>query len=198
MRTTSAQSSGWIISSFFKPDHCGHRRRDEAGADRDGAHAVGVELLVERARERDHRRLRRAVGREPRRRQRARDRREVHDPALRLAQERDRRLRDEEEPAHVDAHLEVEVLRGQVLDGAADADAGRVDEDVEPPELLAVLGDEPLAVGGVADVGCDRGRAELLGRGLHLLRAGATRASARSPRRGACARSRARCPTSRR
>ena len=32
-----------------------------------------------------------------------------------------------------------------------------------------MLGDEPLAVGGVADVGRDRGRAELFGRRLHLL-----------------------------
>ena len=142
----------------------GHRRVDEAGADRDRTHAVGVELLVQRAGERDHGGLRRAVGGEAGRRQRAGDRGEVDDPAARLAQQRDRGLRDEEESAQVDADLEVEVLGREVLDVAGDADPGRVDEDVEPAEPLAVRRDEPRAVLFARDVGGDRLRAELGGR----------------------------------
>ena len=56
------------------------------------------------------------------------------------------------------------MLRRQVLDGAGDADARRVDEHVEPAESLPMLGDEPRALLGVADVGRDRDRAELLRR----------------------------------
>src|SRR5581483_8967896 len=142
-----------------------HRRVDEAGAERNRAHGA-VELLVERARERDHRGLRRAVGGEPRRGQRAGNRREVDDPAARLAEERDRGLRDEKEAAQIDADLQVEVLPGQILDGAGDSDAGRVHEHVEPAVSLEVLGDGACALAGV---GRDRRRAELGGRRLDLL-----------------------------
>src|SRR5207245_10275874 len=76
---------------------------------------------------------------------------------------------DEEYRAHVDPEREIEVLRRQVLDGARDADAGRVDEHVEPPEALAVLGHEPLARFLVGDVRGDADRTELLRGGLDLL-----------------------------
>ena len=55
-RTTSATSSGWIISRrrHLSPDPLGHRRVDEPGADRGAAHAVAGELLGGRLGERDH------------------------------------------------------------------------------------------------------------------------------------------------
>ena len=198
MRTTSAQSSGRIISSCSMPDHCAIGVSTNPGQIAIARTPSRVELRVERARERDHRRFRRAVRREAGRRQRPGDRREVDDPAARLAQQRDRRLRDEEEAAQVDAELQVELLRGQILDEAADADPGGVDENVEAAEALSMLGDGARAIVRIADVRGDGERAELGRCRLDLLRACAMRASARSPRRAACARSRARCPTSRR
>src|SRR3954470_8143488 len=56
-----------------------------------------------------------------------------------LAVEEDRR-------AQVGRELEVDLLRRQVPDRLADADAGVVDEDVEPPVALAVGGDHALDV----------------------------------------------------
>ena len=63
------------------------------------------------------------------------------------------------------------MLRRDVLDQAADADPRRVDEDVQPAEPLAMRRDQPRAVVLARDVGGDRFRAELLGRGLDPLRA---------------------------
>ena len=149
-RRAQAQAHAHDLGAVLGADHLvrldagplRHRRVDEAGAQRDRAHAVRVELVVERTGESDHRGLRGAVGRQPRCRERAGDRGEVDDPASRLPQERDRGLRDEEEPAQVDGELEIVVLRRQVLDPPADPDPGRVDEHVEAPEPVAVLGDD--------------------------------------------------------
>ena len=58
------------------------------------------------------------------------------------------------------------MLRRQVLDAAADPDPGRVDEHVEPPEAVAVLGDDARALLRLGDVGRDRCGAELGGRRL--------------------------------
>ena len=80
-RTISAQSSGrdHLLAGNARPG--GHRRVDEAGAERGHPHAVVGLLAIERARERDQCRLRRAVGGEPRCRHRACDRGEVDDVA---------------------------------------------------------------------------------------------------------------------
>ena len=128
------------------PGELGHRRVDEAGADRDRAHAVVVEVGVQRVRECEHRRLRRRVDRQDRHRLRSGDRGEVDDPALRRTQVRDRSLRDEHEAAQVDRELAVDVLQLRVLDSARDPDPGRVDEHVETAVALDVLAHEPLAV----------------------------------------------------
>ena len=82
---------------------------------------------------------------------------------------RNRRPRDEDEAADVHVELEVDVLRAQRLDVAADADAGGVDEDVEAAVPLDVGRHGPLAVLLLGDVGRDGERAELRGRGLHAL-----------------------------
>jgi hypothetical protein len=105
------------------------------------------------------------------------------------------RPRDEEEAAEVDADLEVEMLRREILDVAGDADPGRVDEDVQPAEALAVRRDEPGAVVLVPDVGGDRLRSEL-GRSASTFSARREASVRPNPRRGASARSRARCRTS--
>ncbi len=55
-----------------------------------------------------------------------------------LLEQWDRLARDEQQPAQVDAELQVDVLRLQRLDRAADPDAGRVDEHVHPAEALGV------------------------------------------------------------
>ena len=47
---------------------------------------------------------------------------------------------------------------GRVEDGGARLDAGVVDHDVEPAELLDGAVDEPLQVGDLADVGLDADR----------------------------------------
>ena len=82
---------------------------------------------------------------------------------------RNRGPRDEDEPADVHVELEVDVLRGQCLDVAADADAGRVDEDVEAAVPVDVLGHGPLAVLVLGHIRSDGERAKLGGRGLHAL-----------------------------
>ena len=87
----------------------------------------------------------------------------------RLLEQRDRLARDEQQPAEVDAELQVDVLRLQRLDLAADADARRVDEHVQAAEPLCVLGDDADAVLLLAHVGGDRLRAELGGGRLDLL-----------------------------
>ena len=68
------------------------------------------------------------------------------------------------------------MLDGQRLDVAADADAGRVDEHVEPAVALHVLGHKPGAILLVRDVGRDGERIESHGRLLHTLAACVTRA----------------------
>ena len=86
-----------------------------------------------------------------------------------FAEMRNRGPRDEDEAADVHVELEVDVLRAQRLDVAADADAGRVDEDVEAAVPLDVLRHEPLAVLLLGDVRSDGECAELLGRCLYAL-----------------------------
>ena len=61
------------------------------------------------------------------------------------------------------------MLRRQVLDAPADPDARRVDEHVEAPEPVAMLGDDALALLRLGDVGRDRRGAELGGRRLDAL-----------------------------
>ena len=158
-RTSSAQSSGWIMSAGLDARPRRHRRVDERRAERGDAHARVRLLAGERAGQRDERRLRGAVAREPGRGDRAGDRREVHDVAACLAQRRQRLARDEERAAEVDGLLEVELLRLHVADPAGDAHAGRVDEHVEPAVGLEVRRDEPRAVVLAADVDRDGGRA---------------------------------------
>jgi hypothetical protein len=157
------------MSAGSIPDHCAIGVSTKPGQSAIARTPAGVELLVQGARERDHGSLRGAVGCEARRRHRAGDRGEVDDPASRLAQGRDRRLRHEEEPAQVDVELEVEALQRQVLDRAADPDAGGVDEHVEVPEPVAVLGNDPRAVLRLRHVRRDRCGAELGCRRLHFL-----------------------------
>ncbi len=198
MRTTSAQSSGWIISSAASPDHCAIAVSTKPGQIAIARTPSRVELGVLRARQRDHRRLRRAVHGEARCRRRACDRREVDDPASAPFEKRDRLAADEQQPAQIDAELQVDVLRLQRLDRAGDPDSGRVDEHVEAAVALRVLRDDPDAVVLLAHVGGHGVRARALPPPLRSSPAFARRASGRSPPRPACARSRARCPTSRR
>jgi hypothetical protein len=146
----------------------GHRRVDETGADRDRAHPVRVELGIHRPGQRDHRGLRRAVNREGRRRQGAGDRGQVHDPATRLFEQRNRLARDQQEATQVDPQLQVDVLGLKALGGARDADAGGVHEHVQPAEALAVLADDANRVSLVTDVRRHRVRAELGRGGLDL------------------------------
>jgi hypothetical protein len=61
------------------------------------------------------------------------------------------------------------VLDGQLVESAADSRPGRVDEDVQPPVLLAVLVDDALAVFFVSDIGCDGKRPDLPCRAFDLL-----------------------------
>ena len=61
------------------------------------------------------------------------------------------------------------MLRRQVFDAPADPDPGRVDEHVETPEPVAMLGDDARALFRLGDVGRDRRGAELGGRGLDTL-----------------------------
>ncbi len=61
------------------------------------------------------------------------------------------------------------MLRREVAQAAADADPGRVHQDVEPPVGLGVLAHEPLAVLLARHVDGDRRRVELPGRSLDLL-----------------------------
>jgi hypothetical protein len=72
---------------------------------------------------------------------------------------RNRRPRDEHEAADVHVELKVDVLRAQRLDVAADADARRVDEHVEPVVPLHVLCHEPFTVVLLGDVCRDGERA---------------------------------------
>src|SRR5207247_10983226 len=99
-----------------------HRRVDESRRERDRADAVVLELDVQRPRETEDGSLRRAVRAEPGCRAGAGDRLEVDDPAAGLAQERDALARDHEQPAQVDADLQVEVLCLVMRDLAADPD----------------------------------------------------------------------------
>ena len=86
------------------------------------------------------------------------------------SEQRQRLTRDEDEAAEVDPELKVDVLRLQVLDPSADADAGGVDEHVETAVALAVLGHEPHAILLVAHIGGDAVRAEVGGRLLDVRR----------------------------
>ena len=145
-RTTSAQSSGWIISSAgmprplaigvsTKPGQIATARTPSASSSAfsDRVSEITAAFVG-------------AVGRQPGRRERARDRGEVDDPAARLPQQRHRRLRDEEEPAQVDGELEVEVLRGSSSTVPAMPMPAELTSTSRRAEPLAVLRDEPLAV----------------------------------------------------
>jgi selenide, water dikinase len=82
---------------------------------------------------------------------------------------RNRVPRDEDEAANVHVELEVDVLRAQRLDVAADADARRVDEDVEPAVPPDVLRHEPFAIPFLGDVRSDGECTEPLCRCLYAL-----------------------------
>ena len=75
--------------------------------------------------------------------------------AARRLEQRDRLAGDEDETAKIDAELEVDVLRLEILDPAPDTDARRVHEYVEPPVALGVRCDESHAVVFLAHVGGD-------------------------------------------
>ena len=146
-----------------------HLRRDERGADRRRADAVLGLLAVERVRERDDGGLRRAVDGEAGRRDRARDGGEVDDVPAGRAEVRQRLARHDHRRAQVDVELEPDRLRRLVCELAADADPGRVDEDVHSAEALDVGCDDAHALVGVGEVRRDRGRAELFRRRLEWL-----------------------------
>ena len=88
----------------------------------------------------DHRVLGGRVDGEPRLGLEARDRGEVHDPPARPSQQGQRLAGDEEQAADVDAERDVEPLRRVAVDRAAEADAGRVHEQVERSDAVAVRG----------------------------------------------------------
>ena len=171
MRTISAQSSGRIISAGSIPDHSAIGVSTKPGQIAIARTPSAVELLVQRARQRDHGRLRRAVDR--------RGPASASCPAIeaRLTiqpceerQERDRRLGDEEEAAQVDADLEVEVPRRQILDAArrsrSPAELTSMSSRRSAPRWAAT---RACALVGVPDVRRHRFGAEL-GRGrLDLL-----------------------------
>ena len=167
-RTISAQSSGWIISSFgtgFQSVIGVY----EARADRRRAHAVVLLAAVERVGELDHGRLRGAVHRKERRPHRAGDGGEVDDEPTRLAEQWQRGRRHQHQSAKVHVELKVDLLRRHVGDVAGDPDAGRVDEDVEPAVPRVVLIDDAPAITRVRDVGGDGERVEVARGRLDLL-----------------------------
>ena len=165
------------FGAVFRTDHLfrrdrgpgRHGRVDEAGAQRSRANAVLFLTSVEGAREVDHCRLGRAVDGQVRGRARPRDRREVHDQAVALAQHRQCRGSHQERSAQVDVQLQVDVLRRELVDGTGDPHAGGVHEHVEPAVLGAMLLDQATAVICVRNVGRDGMGAERLGRRLDLL-----------------------------
>jgi hypothetical protein len=106
--------------------------------------------------------------REARRRHRARDRRDVDDQSVGLAEQGQRSARYEHEAAKIDVQLQVDVFRLELVDRPRDADPGGVHEDVEPFVAPAMLVDDSAAVALVGDVRLDRQCVELA-RGGHDL-----------------------------
>src|SRR5215217_733554 len=98
------------------------------------------------------------------------DRADVDDPAVAAVQHMlEHGMTQIERARQVNSDHPVPVLGRHLADGAVDGDAGVVDQDVQLPVLLQHLGDDPLAVGGDADVALVDGRplvggGELLGR----------------------------------
>ena len=80
-------------------------------------------------------------------------RRNVHDPprALRPHVRQDE-LGEMGEAEEVHLELVAGLVDGDVLDGPVEAEAGVVDEDVDPPFAVDDLANGPLVVGGLADV----------------------------------------------
>ena len=137
-----------------RPSAC--RRRP--GRARSPARRCRASSRIERARERDQRRLGGAVGREPRCRDRAGDRGEVDDVALRAPEVRQRRARDEERTAQVDRLLEIPRLRRRVADRPAMPTPAELTRTSRPPWISDVLGDEPAQSSSYRHVGLRRSR----------------------------------------
>ena len=76
-------------------------------------------------------------------------------PVLRAHHDLDRGARAGERALHVDGEEPVEVLVLEPEEQAVDRDAGVGDEDVEPAEALARLGDRLLDASAVGDVEAD-------------------------------------------
>jgi len=168
IRTISAQSSGRIISSAGMPDHAAIAVSTKPGQSAiartpassssrfcDRVSAITAAFVAPYT-------VRPGVGAVP-----AIDARLMIQPRLSL--HGNGLAGDEQEAAQVHAELEVDVLRLQRLDRPGDADAGRVDEDVQPAVALAMLRDGAHAVLFAAHVGGDRQRSELGRRRLDLL-----------------------------
>src|SRR5690606_1731103 len=141
-----------------------HVAPDDAGADLVDGDALLAEAGGPELRRHRHPRLRDAVLAAVRRDHRRGDRADVDDGAAEAvvsAALLDHPIGDglceEIRPLEVDAEHPVEALLGGVeeVTALARADAGVVDEQVEPAELAAHGLDEALAVGGLAHVGRD-------------------------------------------
>src|SRR3954452_19629205 len=142
-------------------DELGHRRLDEARRQRRALDAGGAHLAVGRLGEVDHRGLGRSVDREPGLAALAGDRGGVDDQRLAvlgagLAQHRQPLAGAEDQRPQVDGELHVEVLGLDLLHRRPDPDPGVVDEDVEPPVLLPVGGEDGDDMVLLGHVGGDR------------------------------------------
>ena len=105
-----------------------------------------------------------------------------------------RLARDDERRAEVDVELQGDPLRLLVGERAADADAGRVDEDVHPAVALGMGRDDADALVRVAEVGGHGERAELGCGRLERLGPSRGERERRTRPRAARARSQARSP----
>ena len=132
----------------------GHPGVDVAGADAVAADPVLAVLGSDRAGQRDHPTLGRAVGRQPGLDPETVDRGDVDDRAAAArAHRRDRGPRAAVDASQVDAHQPVPVLGLGVLDRLLDLDRRVVDEHVErSPALERGVGERPRLL-RVADVG---------------------------------------------
>ena len=133
-----------------------HRRRDAVDE-----HAGARDVLADRLRHRDHRRLRGRVGRRHRVAFLARDRRHVDDPAVpALDHAGEDGAVAEEDPVGVDRHHAPPLLVRDVDGRERPAgDPGGADEDVDRPELRGRARDRRVDVGGHRDVARERERA---------------------------------------
>src|ERR687898_390612 len=147
-----------LLLGHLALDPVGHRRRDEARAERRDLHAVARQLLVERLAQPDHAELGRRVGRQPALAVLAGVRCRVRHQRLavlgaRLLQHRDALTREQVHRAQVDVELKIELLRLRLRNRPTDPDAGVVDENVEPAAAVAVRRDELADLRLVGHVG---------------------------------------------